>query len=150
MSSIVFATNIFLFRNNRLENELEAYLYSIRDKLEDEHVEKASTAEDREAILAKVSEYIDWMEMDSRGAKKADFEEKLHTLQGDMDPILERAKELSERPKLIQSVTKGIDKIKVMKKLVEEREWVPNDKVEEASKKLEGNFSFYRFCILLL
>lgn len=47
---------------NRLENELEAYLYSIRDKLEDEYVAKASTEEDREAILAKVAEYVDWME----------------------------------------------------------------------------------------
>ena len=85
--------------------------------------------------------------MDSRGAKKADFEEKLANLQGDMNPILERAKELNDRPKVISTVGKSLDKIKAMKTLVEEREWVPKEKVEDATKKLEGtlSFSFYVF-----
>merc|ERR1712137_1162347 len=60
------------------ENNLEAYLYSIRDKLEDEYIQQASAVENRNDILKLVGEYMTWMDEETnKQTKKSEFDEKL-------------------------------------------------------------------------
>lgn len=119
---------------------MEAYLYSVKEKLEDnESIQQASTQEMRDEILSLVKQYEEWVHGDdSSSSKKEDYEERLNKLESEMNPIYERATELNARPNLIENVEKTIPKIEKMKTHIETKmDWVPKEKVEEATKKLE-------------
>ncbi|CAE7648003.1 HSP70-17, partial [Symbiodinium sp. CCMP2456] len=62
-----------------LRNELEAYIYGSRDKLERDDIIKVSTEEQRSEITKLCTDYEEWMY--EAGASKAEFESKLKDLQ---------------------------------------------------------------------
>jgi len=118
-----------------LRNELEAYIYGSRDKLERDDIIQVSTEEQRSEITKLCTDYEEWMY--EAGASKAEFESKLKDLQDRLSPMEERALELEARADLPEMVEEEIAAIKDMQKTIAKNmTWVSANKTEAAAEKL--------------
>merc|ERR1719259_451641 len=88
-----------------LKNELEAAIYGSRDKLEREEIVQVTTEEQREELTKLATDLEDFMY--ETGKTKADYEEKLASLQALLSPMEERAQELEHRSGLQEAVEEG-------------------------------------------
>lgn len=117
-----------------IKNELEAAIYSSRDKLEREEIVKVTTEEQREELSKMATELEDWIY--EPGATKSDFEQKLTALQGLVGPMEERAQEMESRASLDDTVQEAIDDFKKARKQIEKNmTWVHANKTEAVLKK---------------
>jgi hypoxia up-regulated 1 len=118
-----------------LKNELEAQIYSSRDKLESEDVIKVSTEEQREEVTKLCTEYEEWMY--EAGATKNDYDTRLAKLNDLLGPIQERAIELEARADIPGAVKEIVDAAKDMQSFIEKNmSWVNASKTAAAVEKL--------------
>lgn len=140
-------------------NNLEAHIYAKVDFLENEDLAKVSTEADREAFRVALSEGSDWLYAEGFEAETEVLREKLNSLKEIETPMLERYKEMKERPeaierlrslislgqKVVENVTavaeedraqtqEDIDQIK--KTLAETQEWLESKVKEQEEKSL--------------
>ena len=103
-------------RTAKLEakNTLEAYLYEIKNRVEDEAetVDQVTTEEQREEILNTVRNYADWLDDDGYDVETEIYITKRKEVKALADPIFFRASELVDRPKAVKSMSGKIEKIK--------------------------------------
>ena len=119
-----------------LRNELEAYIYGSRDKMERDDIVKVSTEQQREEVNKLCTEYEEWIH-EAGHHPKSEFETKLKHLQDLLSPMEERALELESRADLPDTVTEEIDAIKEMKKhVLKNMTWVSSNKTDAAAEKL--------------
>eukprot|EP00931_Biecheleriopsis_adriatica_P050390 TRINITY_DN2916_c0_g1_i1.p1 TRINITY_DN2916_c0_g1~~TRINITY_DN2916_c0_g1_i1.p1 ORF type:complete len:917 (+),score=314.47 TRINITY_DN2916_c0_g1_i1:111-2861(+) len=119
-----------------LKNELEAYIYGSRDKLERDDIVQVSTEDQRQEVLKLCTEHEEWMY--EAGASKSDFETKLKSLQDLLQPMEERALELEARADLPDSVKEELDTVKEIKAHIKKNmSWVTENKTEAAAEKLK-------------
>lgn len=101
-------------------NDLEAYVYKIRNRLRDEdgkdQLGGVSTEEQREEIISKCNDIEEWLYDEGRDADLSDFKVKEAEIQVPADKIFKRFKESIDRPKAVgralkqlRNVTKKID-----------------------------------------
>merc|ERR1712137_267579 len=95
-----------------IKNELEASIYSSRDKMDREDIIKISTAQQREAVTKLCMEYEDFMY--EAGSTLRDYQDRLSTLQDMVAAMEERSVELEARqdtlPELVDEVTTEVGK----------------------------------------
>merc|ERR1712060_725267 len=117
-----------------IKNELEAAIYSSRDKLERKEIIQVTTEEQREELTKMSTELEDWMY--ESGLTKSDYENKLTALQGLVGPMEERALEMESRSSLVDSVKEEVDTWKKARKQIERNmTWVNESKVEKVLKQ---------------
>ncbi|KAL2332389.1 hypothetical protein Fmac_019970 [Flemingia macrophylla] len=85
------------------KNAVEAYVYDMRNKLNDKYQEFV-TDSDREALIAKLQEVEDWLYEDGEDETKGVYTTKLEELQKQGGPIEERYKEYMERGPVINQL----------------------------------------------
>jgi len=118
-----------------LKNELEAYIYGSRDKLEREDIVKVSTDAQREELTKLCTELEDFMY--ETGTSKSDYETRLKKLQDLMQPMEERALEFEARADLPDSVKEALSSIKdIQAQIAKNMTWVSKNKTEAAEEKL--------------
>jgi hypoxia up-regulated 1 len=118
-----------------LKNELEAYIYGSRDKLEREDIVKVSTDAQREELTKLCTELEDFMY--ETGTSKSDYETRLKKLQDLMQPMEERALEFEARADLPDSVKEALSSIKdIQAHITKNMTWVSKNKTEAAEEKL--------------
>ncbi|WOL02890.1 heat shock 70 kDa protein 17-like [Canna indica] len=126
-----------------LKNSLEEYIYSTREKIEDNsEVEKVSSEEQRRSFVEKLSEVQDWLYTDGEDASATEFRERLELLKAIGDPIFFRLNELTARPLACEHARVYLGELK---KIVDNWEtnkpWLPKSRVEEVlseAKKLKN------------
>ncbi len=82
---------------NEAKNALEAYIYSLRNKLY-EGLSPYVREADREALSASLTSMEDWLYEDGEDEKKSVYVAKLAELRAKGDPIQQRAAEEQSRP----------------------------------------------------
>jgi len=120
-----------------LKNELEAYIYGSRDKLERDDIVKVSTEEQREQITKLCTEFEEWMY--EAGSSKSDYEAKLKQLQDLLQPMEERALEMEAREDIPSTVEDELSTIKAIQAHIKKNmSWVDENKTATASEKLSS------------
>jgi len=71
------------------KNGLESYAYSMKQTVEDEKVKEQLSAEDKTAILNKVTETLGWLDS-NQTAEKDEFEHYQKELEGVCNPIIQK------------------------------------------------------------
>eukprot|EP00930_Biecheleria_cincta_P097788 TRINITY_DN8946_c0_g1_i2.p1 TRINITY_DN8946_c0_g1~~TRINITY_DN8946_c0_g1_i2.p1 ORF type:complete len:905 (+),score=262.09 TRINITY_DN8946_c0_g1_i2:96-2810(+) len=118
-----------------LKNELEAYIYGSRDKLEREDIVKVSTDAQREEVTKMCAELEDFMY--ETGTSKSDYDSRLKKLQDLMQPMEERALEFEARADLPDNVKEELSSIKdIQAHIAKNMTWVSKNKTEAAEEKL--------------
>ncbi|XP_042436659.1 heat shock 70 kDa protein 17-like [Zingiber officinale] len=126
-------------RTAELKNSLEEYIYSIREKIEDNvEVEKVSSEEERRSFTDKLSEVQEWLYTDGEDASANEFKERLELLKAIGDPIFFRLNELNARPVACQHARVYLSELqKIVSNWETNKPWIPKDKVEEVLSEAE-------------
>lgn len=96
-----------------MRNELESYIYDMRDKIVSESQLALYATEAEKAAFGKKNDEIEnWLYEDGFDATKSVYAAKLQELKKLGGPIEERASEAFSRPEAIASLQKNIDKFK--------------------------------------
>jgi len=120
---------------NELKNELEAMVYSARDKMEGDTLMKVSTSEQREEVTKLCNEIEEWSYEGS--TEKHDYEQRLQSLRALLGPMEERALELEAREDLPDTVKEQVDEMKQIRTMIrKDMRWVNESKIEKADEKL--------------
>jgi len=120
---------------NEMKNELEALVYSARDKMEGEILMKVATSEQREEVTKLCGEIEDWSYESS--VEKNDYEQRLQSLRALLGPMEERALEFEAREDLPDLVKEHLDEMKQTKAMIKKNmTWVNESKIEKAEEKL--------------
>ncbi|KAK7255340.1 hypothetical protein RIF29_28747 [Crotalaria pallida] len=82
------------------KNAVEAYVYDMRNKLNDKYQEFV-TAPEKEGFVAKLQEVEDWLYEEGEDETKGVYVAKLEELKKQGDPVEERYKEYTERGTVI-------------------------------------------------
>ncbi|ONI15959.1 hypothetical protein PRUPE_3G071300 [Prunus persica] len=134
------------------KNAVEAYVYDMRNKLNDKYQEFVTEPE-REAFIARLQEVEDWLYEDGEDETKGVYIAKLEELKKQGDPIEERYKEHTERGTVIDQLGYCInsyreaamstdakfehidisDKQKVLNECVEAEAWLREKKQQQDS-----------------
>ncbi|CAM8912955.1 unnamed protein product [Rhodiola kirilowii] len=85
------------------KNAVEAYVYDMRNKLNDKYQDFVVEAE-KDALISKLQEVEDWLYEDGEDETKGVYVAKLEELKKQGDPIEERFKEVSERGTAIEQL----------------------------------------------
>ncbi|KAG0495580.1 hypothetical protein HPP92_000271 [Vanilla planifolia] len=127
-------------RTAELKNSLEEYIYSTREKLEDdENIKKVSSEDERQAFVEKLSEAQDWLYTDGEDASANDFKERLDSLKAIGDPIFFRLNELTARPAAFESSRLYLDELqKIFTNWEKNKPWIPKSRVEEITSEAEN------------
>jgi hypoxia up-regulated 1 len=122
------------------KSNLEAYIYSIREKMvEDEEIQKVTDEAQREAFGSELTEAEDWLYMDGADASSAEFDAKKAALQLVGDEIIARAKELTRRPAAVAKARAFVDQLAdSVAKLAELKPWIPEEDKAKLLEDLKG------------
>ncbi|XP_044404029.1 heat shock 70 kDa protein 17 [Triticum urartu] len=120
-------------RTAELKNNLESYIYSMKEKLEEStDMLAVSTEQERESFTEKLSEVQDWLYMDGEEAQANEFQERLDQLKAMGDPILFRMSELKARPAACGSARLYLTELqKIVKNWETSKPWLPKKRVDE-------------------
>lgn len=113
------------------KNELEAYIYDLRAKLEEQYADLASD-EDKEKIRAKLEASEDWLYADGEDASKGVYVAKIDEIRALAGPVVQRHFEKVEAER--QAVQERVDAEQAAKRAAEEEA----RKAAEAEKATEG------------
>ncbi|KAK1619226.1 hypothetical protein QYE76_024743 [Lolium multiflorum] len=116
-----------------LKNNLESYIYSMKEKLEENtDMLTVSTEQERESFAEKLSEVQDWLYMDGEEAQAKEFQERLDQLKAMGDPILFRLSELKARPAACGSARLYLTELqKIVKNWETSKPWLPKKRIDE-------------------
>ncbi|GAB6024272.1 hypothetical protein CHUAL_008965 [Chamberlinius hualienensis] len=144
------------FELEESRNSLESFILETREKLYEDEFQTATTEEEREQILNKLSETSDWLYEESEDAKVKVFKEKLSSVKSATREMYERVREHRDRPEALNALKDMLNgseyfykqaanltedeqyftqvELETLNKLITEtKEWA-NDKEEEQNK----------------
>jgi len=120
---------------NQIKNELEADIYSSREKVERDDIIKVSIESQREEVIKICTEYEEWMYESS--TDKSEYESRLNKIKELLGPMEERASELEAREDIPDKVQDAVSKMhKFHADLAKNKTWVNETKLEGAFKKV--------------
>ena len=90
------------------KNDVEAFVFTAREKLTSDGMEEISTEEAREEISAKLSAAEDWLWEDGDNVEVSVYKEKLTELKGLVADVFYRFNQLSTRPAAITAFKEAI------------------------------------------
>ncbi|CAN6253555.1 unnamed protein product [Urochloa humidicola] len=122
-----------------LKNNLESYIYSMKEKLEEStDILTVSTEQERESFTEKLNEVQDWLYMDGEDAQANEFKERLDQLKAIGDPILFRLSELKSRPAACENARLYLTELqKIVKNWETHKPWLPKKRVDEVVSEAE-------------
>jgi hypoxia up-regulated 1 len=122
-----------------LKNNLESYIYSMKEKLEEStDILTLSTEQERESFAEKLNEVQDWLYMDGEDAQANEFKERLDQLKAIGDPILFRLSELKARPAACENARVYLSELqKIVKNWETNKPWLPKKRVDEVVSEAE-------------
>ncbi|KAL7748821.1 lumenal Hsp70 protein [Sorochytrium milnesiophthora] len=95
-------------------NELEGFIYHVREKMYETLYEAVTTAEQREHLAQQVREHADWLDSnnDEDDSTLAQVKQKLSALRNTFDPVTKRAREHTTRPAALATLVAALDAVK--------------------------------------
>ncbi|KAK8914402.1 Heat shock 70 kDa protein 17 [Platanthera zijinensis] len=120
-------------RTAELKNSLEGYIYSTREKLEDnEEIKKISSHDEQQLFEVKLSEVQDWLYTDGEDASANEFKERLDSLKAFGDPIFFRLSEINALPAAFKSAQVYLGGLqKIVDNWDKNKPWLPRSRVDE-------------------
>jgi DNA repair ATPase RecN len=111
----------FSYNQARMEklsakNGLEAFLYAVKNKMEDEAeaIAKVSTEEQREAVTTLVAASVDWLDDEGYDVATEVYKTKLGEVEGLVEPLYFRLDESTKRPEAVAMAEKRLKDIKLL------------------------------------
>jgi hypothetical protein len=122
------------------KSNLEAYIYQIREVVEEDEGVRAVTDEaQREAFAAELTEAEDWLYMDGAESSTSEFDAKKEGLKSTGDEWIKRAKETVKRPAAVAKAREFVDAAKEsLASFADAKPWIPEEEKAAFAKDLDG------------
>ena len=122
------------------KSNLEAYVYAIREKIEeDETLQRVTDEAQRAKFVAELSDAEDWLYMDGAESTAAEFHAKKDGLQAVGDEWISRANELTKRPAAVSKAREFILKAaEALAKFAESKPWITDEEKAAYQSDLDG------------
>ena len=122
------------------KSNLEAYIYSIREKVyEDEGIAKVTDEAMREKFSGELTDAEDWIYDGGEHATAVEFNNRRDKLQSVGDEWIQRAKELTRRPAAVDKAKDFIATArKTVEKLGETKPWIEDDAKKKMLDDVDG------------
>ena len=122
------------------KSNLEAYIYSIREKVyEDEGIAKVTDEAMREKFSGELTDAEDWIYDGGEHATAVEFNNRRDKLQSVGDEWINRAKELTRRPAAVEKAKDFIATArKTVEKLGETKPWIEDDAKKKMLDDVDG------------
>ena len=122
------------------KSNLEAYIYSIRERVEeDEELRMVTDETQRERFAQELSEAEDWLYMDGAESTAAAFDAKKSGLQSTGDEWLSRSKELTKRPAAVAKARDFVEKAtETIALFAESKPWITDEEKQGLLRELTG------------
>jgi hypothetical protein len=122
------------------KSNLEAYIYQIRERVEeDEGVRAVTDDAQRDAFAAELAEAEDWLYMDGAESSASEFDAKKEGLQATGDEWIKRAKETVKRPAAVAKAREFVAAAKeTLAGFAESKPWIPEEEKAAMEKDLDG------------
>ncbi|ACO69747.1 heat shock protein 70 [Micromonas commoda] len=122
------------------KSNLEAYIYSIREKVyEDEGIAKVTDEAMREKFSGELTDAEDWIYDGGEHATAVEFNNRRDKLQSVGDEWIHRAKELTRRPAAVEKAKDFIATArKTVEKLGETKPWIEDDAKKKMLDDVDG------------
>ena len=118
------------------KNELESYLYSSKEQLENPDVLSHSTEEERNAFLSAILAEEEWFSQAED--TEAEYRRRLVSLKSKFASILHRISETSSRKELGPVAQAAIAEMKSSIEILKTREWVPSAAVAKLESDVDA------------
>nr|GEV81823.1 heat shock 70 kDa protein 17 [Tanacetum cinerariifolium] len=127
-------------RTAELKNDLEAYIYATREKLDYlDELQTVSSSEQRQSFIEKLDEVQDWLYTDGEDASASQFQERLDQLKAIGDPIFFRYKELTARPEASRSAKRYFSELKeIVSGWESKKPWISKEKIDKVQREAES------------
>eukprot|EP00090_Calanus_glacialis_P002223 TRINITY_DN1166_c0_g1_i1.p1 TRINITY_DN1166_c0_g1~~TRINITY_DN1166_c0_g1_i1.p1 ORF type:complete len:967 (-),score=411.90 TRINITY_DN1166_c0_g1_i1:191-3091(-) len=123
-------------------NELQSFSFDLGDKMEDDEFQSASSAEERESVVAECGKVSEWLD-DEAGmfTPVEEFTTKLKVLKDLSAPIMARVREHKERPEALEQLRQTINSSNVFlekskAKIVDEEGLFKEKELDSLKKKI--------------
>ena len=122
------------------KSNLEAYIYAIREKMdEDEEIKQVTDETMRETFSAALTDAEDWLYMDGADSTAAQFDAKKNELKSVADEWIKRASEMTRRPKAVARAREFVALVeKTVAKLAETKPWIADEEKEKLLEAVKG------------
>eukprot|EP00090_Calanus_glacialis_P002224 TRINITY_DN1166_c0_g1_i2.p1 TRINITY_DN1166_c0_g1~~TRINITY_DN1166_c0_g1_i2.p1 ORF type:complete len:1014 (-),score=434.62 TRINITY_DN1166_c0_g1_i2:191-3232(-) len=119
-------------------NELQSFSFDLGDKMEDDEFQSASSAEERESVVAECGKVSEWLD-DEAGmfTPVEEFTTKLKVLKDLSAPIMARVREHKERPEALEQLRQTINSSNVFLEKSKEYLIKPKPKESKVEKVIE-------------
>jgi len=120
-------------------NELQSFSFDLSDKMEDdEEFQSASTAEERESVVAECGKVSEWLDEEAgMFTPVEEFTTKLKVLKDLSAPIMARVREHKERPDALEQLRQSINSSNVFLEKSKEYLIKPKPKEPKVEKVIE-------------
>ncbi|XP_064650576.1 hypoxia up-regulated protein 1-like isoform X10 [Lineus longissimus] len=85
-------------------NDLESYVFTMKDNLYQGDWEKCSTTDERIKLKTKLSEVSDWLDEQGMDTPKAEYDTKLAVLKEEFKDIAYRVEQTKDRPRALEAL----------------------------------------------
>ena len=122
------------------KSNLEAYIYSIREKVEEDDLLKKVTDEAmRDKFSSELTEAEDWLYMDGAESTAGEFDAKKSELQAVGDEWITRAKELTKRPAAVAKARDFVSAaLETIEQFQESKPWISDEEKQTLTDSLNG------------
>lgn len=130
--------------NARAKNDLEAFVISALDALqEDADYIAASTEKDRQALLKDMTDAEEWLYGDGEHATAEESRKKLASIKAPFEKIATRVREARERPGAVAEARRAIDAVIAgAKAWSESKPWIGMSESDKLEKEANGIVSW--------
>jgi hypoxia up-regulated 1 len=119
------------------KSNLEAYIYSMRAKLDEESIQEVTDEEQRSALKDLLMDKEDWLYMDGADASTEEFKKTHSDLQTQGDAMEFRAAELTKRPETVKKARAFIEKAKTeIETWAEKKPWLNATRTTELLEEI--------------
>jgi len=111
------------------KNDLESYIFSLKEKLYEETVIEMSTEKEREVLSERVSEASQWLENEGESNILEEYKKQKTALENHAKDIFHRIKEATARPEAIINCLASINITKELLPAISEKHQVTPEEV---------------------
>ena len=123
----------------QVKNDIESYIYYMKEKIEDEEFLKVTQEQERSEFMEELVKAQDWMETEEFDKLKSwEIRKAKRDLENKFVDAMDRLNELQIRDQVVKESLAGLKKLETkLEAIKESKPWINEEELESASTKIQ-------------
>lgn len=129
---------------DKLVNDMESFIYSTRDRITDDDIERHSTQDERDELESKLNQASEWLENEVDEANTTEIKKKFHDLKDSFKTLEKRGQLFKELPQSFELCRRTLESTEKSLVNISEYRMVNETDVEEVTQSIEETKSYLK------